>query len=235
MNKRRIFLDAGHGGNDPGAAGNGMQEKEINLDVVLRLGKLLSADFEVNYSRTADQIISNRASFANAWKSDLLLSIHVNSFHQESANGTEIFIFDNGSERSRQSRAFASGIQDAFIKRIGTRDRGVKLDVQSQHSTGLGILRNSVMPAALFELAFITASSQHLDVNALRNKRNEMAAAIAEGIYNYFGIKQSNPNSKYQSIIQARCQFNDPAGVWEVLDKHRFAAALYKKWADSYN
>ena len=51
-NRFKIFLDAGHGGNDPGAVGNNMQEKDINLDVALRVGKILSPDFDINYSRT---------------------------------------------------------------------------------------------------------------------------------------------------------------------------------------
>jgi N-acetylmuramoyl-L-alanine amidase len=197
--KKKIWIDSGHGGNDPGAVGNGMQEKDINLDVALRLGRLLSADFEINYSRTDDRAVSQRPQLANAWNADILISIHTNAFNQESANGTEILIFDNGSDRSKQSRNLASNIQMAFIKRIGTRDRGVKLDSQSQHSGGLGILRNSTMPAALFELAFVTAGSQFADVNALRNRRDEMAAAIAEGIYNYFGMKQN----AIQTIPQA--------------------------------
>ena len=81
--KFKIVLDAGHGGKDPGAHKNGCIEKEIALDVVLKIGKLLEKypDFEIKYTRTTDVFIplKDRAKIANDFEADLFVSVHCNS------------------------------------------------------------------------------------------------------------------------------------------------------------
>ncbi len=81
---RTIILDAGHGGQDVGARGAYSFEKDICLDITLKLGKKLEAEFpdlKVLYTRTTDvyPAIKARADFANANKGDLFVSIHVNA------------------------------------------------------------------------------------------------------------------------------------------------------------
>lgn len=81
--KFKVVLDAGHGGNDPGAQKNGCTEKLIALDVVLRIGKILEAypEFDIKYTRTTDVFIplKERARIANDFESDLFVSVHCNS------------------------------------------------------------------------------------------------------------------------------------------------------------
>jgi N-acetylmuramoyl-L-alanine amidase len=185
MDKKKIYIDPGHGGRDPGAVGNGMQEKDVCLDVSLRLGSLLNKDFSIMYSRDKDAAVPNRTKPANEWGADVFLSIHANAFGSDTAHGTEAFIFETCCDL-RQAKCLARGLQDAFVSAMGTRDRGVKPDARSQHTGGLGVLRNSLMPAVLFELAFITAGPSHPDAWVLAHRRHDMALALADGLRRYF-------------------------------------------------
>lgn len=81
--KFKVVLDAGHGGKDPGAVKNGVQEKDVVLDVVLNVGKILekNKDIEVIYTRKSDVFVelSERAKIANKSKANLFISVHCNS------------------------------------------------------------------------------------------------------------------------------------------------------------
>lgn len=81
--KFKVVLDAGHGGKDPGAVKNGVQEKDIALDVVLKIGKILekNKEIEVIYTRKTDVFVElrERANIANKAKANLFVSVHCNS------------------------------------------------------------------------------------------------------------------------------------------------------------
>ncbi|MGA1982307.1 MAG: N-acetylmuramoyl-L-alanine amidase [Acidobacteriaceae bacterium] len=92
----RIVIDAGHGGHDSGTIGaDGIEEKDVVLDVALRLGKLLSERLgaEVIYTRSDDTFIplETRTAIANKAQADLFLSIHANSSPDASARGVETY------------------------------------------------------------------------------------------------------------------------------------------------
>ncbi|MDE8731288.1 N-acetylmuramoyl-L-alanine amidase, partial [Desulfovibrio desulfuricans] len=94
---RTVFLDAGHGGRDPGTNHNGVLERIVSLDEALTLGRLLEANgLEVVYSRTADKHISlrERTTLANAAGADLFVSIHVNANDDPSVQGFETYYLD---------------------------------------------------------------------------------------------------------------------------------------------
>lgn len=92
---RKIVVDAGHGGSDPGAIGrSGLREKDVTLDIAKRLGSLLkAAGFEVVYTRSADRFISleGRVDIANNSRADLFISIHANANRVRSLNGFEVY------------------------------------------------------------------------------------------------------------------------------------------------
>ncbi len=93
---RRVVIDAGHGGHDTGTIGSaGLLEKDLVLDVALRLGKLIEERLgaEVVYTRSDDTFIplEERTRIANASRADLFLSIHANSSPQRSASGVETY------------------------------------------------------------------------------------------------------------------------------------------------
>jgi len=93
-----LVIDPGHGGDDPGALGAISREKKINLDVALKLGKLIEkshSDVKIIYTRTGDTYptLFERAELANKNNANLFISIHVNSARNKAAVGTETFVF----------------------------------------------------------------------------------------------------------------------------------------------
>ncbi|NII29035.1 N-acetylmuramoyl-L-alanine amidase [Pseudoflavitalea sp. X16] len=111
---RTIIIDAGHGGSDNGARGDYSFEKDICLDVALKLGKKLEQEFpdiKVLYTRTKDEYpsIKARADFANANKGDLFVSIHVNAGppikHSKFAGyKTQTYYTGKGKSRKKRTR-----------------------------------------------------------------------------------------------------------------------------------
>ena len=96
---RRIVIDAGHGGHDSGTIGpDGVEEKDIALDVALRLGHLLQQRLgaEVIYTRSTDKYVplEERTAIANAAHADLFLSIHANSSSDSGVRGVETYFLN---------------------------------------------------------------------------------------------------------------------------------------------
>lgn len=103
---KKIVIDAGHGGKDPGAAIGKTYEKDIVLDVALKTGKLIKKmypDIQIIYTRDCDVFIPlmDRADIANKQKADLFLSIHANIGSNESTSGSETYIL--GQHRSQEN------------------------------------------------------------------------------------------------------------------------------------
>ena len=94
--KFKVVLDAGHGGKDPGTMRGSIKEKDIVLDVVLKIGKILeqNKDITVVYTRKTDVFIElrERANIANKAKANLFISVHCNGVKSTAAKGTETFV-----------------------------------------------------------------------------------------------------------------------------------------------
>ena len=119
----KVVIDAGHGGHDTGTIGpHGLLEKDLVLDVALRLGKLISQQMGANviYTRSDDTFIplEERTKIANNEKADLFLSIHANSSPELSATGVETYFFNFTSDRNsldlatRENATSTSSISD---------------------------------------------------------------------------------------------------------------------------
>lgn len=94
--KFTLVIDAGHGGKDPGAVGSFSQEKDINLDVALKLGEKIqenNPDVNILYTRKTDiyLTVAERPKFANDVHADLFISIHANASTNPNAYGAETF------------------------------------------------------------------------------------------------------------------------------------------------
>ena len=183
---KKVVLNAGHGGKDSGAVGNGLKEKDRALDYTLAVGKELSRHgVKVEYTRTTDVFIElhDIAKHANSTNADLFISFHLNSFSNTSAKGFEIYHYPNSSKGSKLARDIHS---EVVSNKLYTIDRGVKI-------ANFSVLKNTKMPSTLIELGFI---SNKEDVNLLLRKQAAMVQAITKGILKNLGIKYQSTTSK---------------------------------------
>ena len=132
----KIFIDQGHNPSGPntGAEGNGLVEQDITYAVGQYLAELLRADprFEVRLSRNApDEILGTsnatslaaRVQAANDWPADYFISIHCNANENPAINGTEVYVYQEGT----QACWLAQHVLHGIVCRTGTRDNGVRV------------------------------------------------------------------------------------------------------------
>lgn len=182
----KIFIDAGHGGSDPGATGNGLREKDINLVIALKVQQILNDHYEghsVKLSRTADQTLSlkQRTDMANQWGANYLLSIHINA---GGGVGFESFTFNGDYAHKIMTNQLRTFIHDAIIEETGFRDRG-------QKEANFHMLRESSMSAILTENGFI---DHHVDTSKLRQAAfiEKIASGHAKGLAIALGLKRKS-------------------------------------------
>lgn len=174
----KVTLDAGHGGKDSGAIGNGLQEKDIALSTTLKVGNTLNRHgIKVHYTRTTDVYVglTERVKRANNNGSDIFVSIHVNSVENPKAHGIETLYYPT----SIKGRKLALTIQNK-LKAIATADRGIK------PRPNLVVLNSTNMPAALTEIGFIKNKK---DVEIITKRQDEVAELIAQGILEYLEVR----------------------------------------------
>lgn len=185
MKNKVIVVDYGHGGSDPGATNGRLREKDIVLQIGRKITKLLrSQGFTVIETRTGDQTLSlkQRTDIANASGAVLFVSIHVNSFRNDKANGVETFSHPNSNPGAKLTK----NIQNELVKTgLFKSNRGVK-------TANFYVLRNTSMPASLVELGFI--KNPH-DINVMTNKQDELAQAVTNGILAYLGEGKMSTSS----------------------------------------
>lgn len=143
-----IVIDMGHGGNDPGASGYGLVEK----DVLLRLGGMVVRNlqkYEVDVVATRNEDInmslSARAQLANNLNADYFCSLHINA---GGGTGFESYVYTSASQRSETLRSLLHEDVSRFYKERGFIDRG-------QKKANFAVLRETRMPAVLLENLFI--------------------------------------------------------------------------------
>jgi len=179
----KIFVDAGHGGPDPGAIANGVTEQAVNLNVANELARLLRAGgYEVMQYRTTatENVLSNkaadlrnRANMANNWGANYFISIHSNSSLNPAANGFEAYVY----RLNTPSEELARSIVDSVVSRLGSKDNGVR-------QANFAVLRLTDMPATLLELGYVSNPTEALNLNSPAWQK-AVAQAIYDGIYNY--------------------------------------------------
>ena len=116
--KKRVVIDAGHGGHDSGALGSANKEKDLALQMALKVGATIEAqhpDIEVIYTRTTDVFIPlhQRIGLANRKKADLFISIHCNFISNPKTRGTETFVM--GLHRAEENLEVAKRENDVVL------------------------------------------------------------------------------------------------------------------------
>jgi N-acetylmuramoyl-L-alanine amidase len=186
----RVVVDAGHGGKDSGAIGvNGLQEKNVNLDIALKLKQILKGlGYEAILTREDDRYLSlaERVDFANQQNADMYVSIHANSYRVASSKGTMVLYYDDAypqqdypaSDAMRlltpYSKQLAQNVLDSFLSTVGTVNQGLV-------PGSIYVNRMGTIPSILVETAFLS-NSQDAAILADDNTRTQMAQGIAQGI-----------------------------------------------------
>ena len=186
---KKLFLDPGHGGSDPGAVRNGLREKDLTLAIAKRIEKILKKDYEgvqVKLSRTTDKFVtlSQRAKMANDWKANLFVSIHINA---GGGTGYEDFIYNHLSNSSKTSKRRDSFHSEVVKEQSFWRNRGKK-------KANFAVLRLTNMSGILTENGFIDTKSD-ADKLKLNKYLDRIAKSHVDGIVKALGLKRKNSNS----------------------------------------
>ena len=194
---KRLVIDLGHGGHDPGAIG---PNKTHEADVVLAIGKELNEllkgyELEVKFTRLSNVYLSlsERAKIANNFKADYFLSIHINSATDSSVRGVEVWQYSNKNDKLNK---FSNGLCEDVAKIFNVRNRGVKL------SQKLFVLKNTNMPAVLIEVDFISNVNAEKDLN-LNSNIKAVAFVIKSNLIQLFGLEKVDNDILYKVCIGA--------------------------------
>lgn len=179
-----IILDAGHGGFDPGALGKGnVTEKDINLEITLKLQELLEKSGTTTFLTRADEEsvgenkredMKNRKIIRNVENSDLFVSIHLNSYPQESVKGAQTFFA--GDEKSK---LLAECVQNKLKEVVEPGNNRVAKELSSVY-----LLKNVEIPAIIVECGFLS-NNEELEKLQDNKYQEKLAWAIYLGIMDY--------------------------------------------------
>ena len=173
---RKVIIDAGHGGQEPGAVYEGRQEKEDALRLAFDVGNALERrGISVSYTRVSDVYDSpyEKAAMANASDADIFLSIHRNAMPVPgTASGIENLVYEDSGTAGALGRNIGEALAEAGWTDLGVKER-----------PGLVVLRNTKIPAVLVEVGFINneKDNEFLDANMAAT-----ADAIADGVLKTF-------------------------------------------------
>ena len=176
-----VFIDAGHGGHDPGAQVAQVKEKDLALACALRIATVLRArGYRVQMSRSSDQFIplTGRVQMAERAGSALFVSIHFNSAPNVRAHGVELFYYQDAKRPRRlgASEQLGSCILNS-VASAGIQTRGV-------HAGNFCVIRETSMPAVLVEGGFLTNRQERRLLTDMRYLQR-LADAVAQGIDAY--------------------------------------------------
>ena len=192
-----VYLDAGHGGYDPGASYFGISEKSLTLAIQSRVkAKLESEGYQVVTTRTSDTYVdlTDRSRAANASESDIFVSIHINASGSSAAQGIETYYYQPYAEypsrinatyhanptRLSMSDTLANAIQSSLINATGAQNQGVKRQT-------FAVLRETTAPAVLLELGFLSNPQEAARLSTSAYQET-LANAIVAGIKRYYSI-----------------------------------------------
>lgn len=172
--KGKVVLDAGHGGSDYGAIREGINEKDITLDVTRRVASILkSKGYKVALTRADDTYVSlqDRVDYSENEAPEIFVSIHVNSAVATEPKGIETHYYHE------YSKELASVVHARMIKAIDTKDRGL-------FKSKFYVINHTTVPAILVEMGFLSNEEERKEL-VTDFRKQKTAKAIAEGIIEY--------------------------------------------------
>ena len=182
-----IVIDPGHGGSDPGAIGaSGLKEKQITLEIGMRLKELLEKEgAKVYMTRTTDKDVYSanasdraelqaRVNVAEKNNSDLFISLHINSSVKKNVGGFSSYYYP----KTDYDLKIAQAIQNKFAKKFGVDNLGVR-------QANFYVVKRCSMPATLLEMCFISNPKEE---KLMKGKwfQKKTARLIVEGVKDYF-------------------------------------------------
>lgn len=203
LSGKTIALDAGHGGPDGGAVSDGgLIEKEVNLSIALYLrdylqqagavvvmtreeDKDLAKDNTKGMSRRKTEDLKRRVQFINEKKSELLVSIHLNSFPSSRWNGAQTFYAANHADNAN----LASLVQQEIRRNLENTDRIAK-SIDSIY-----LLKMMKIPSLLVEVGFLS-NPQEARKLADTSYQQKVAASIYQGILKYYAGEKATPEGE---------------------------------------
>lgn len=184
-----IMMDAGHGGQDPGAVYNGRQEKDDALNLTLAVGEILQNNgINVEYTRTTDVYLTPiaRAREANNANVDLFISIHRNSFPRDNeVSGVESLVYNLSGLKLEIAEEINEQLEAEGFVNLGVKAR-----------PNLVVLRRTKMPAVLVEVGFINSDTDNELFDA---SFSAIAQAIAFAILDVLEEKDLIPDTNNDS------------------------------------
>lgn len=181
-----VVLDAGHGSSDSGKVGiNGVLEKDINLSISKKTKKYLEKKgIRVVMTRDKDESLAERENGnrkvqdmkarvkrINDTKPDLAVSIHQNSYHEESIHGAQVFYYEHSESGEKDARI----LQEALLAVDPDNTRQVKAN------TTYYLLKRTEVPILIVECGFLS-NQEEAEKLASEDYQKEIAKAIANGI-----------------------------------------------------
>lgn len=186
-----IVIDPGHGGNDPGKVGiNDSLEKEINLAISLKLKEFLEKEgYEVVLTREDDNGLyeesdsnkkvtdmKKRCRIIEESQADIVVSIHQNSFSQESVHGAQVFYY----KYSDSGRVLAENIQAALKEQVDKEnERSIK------ENSSYYMLVHTPCPTVIVECGFLSNNAE-AELLVSEDYQAKLAKAVCEGVKTYF-------------------------------------------------
>lgn len=188
-----ILIDPGHGGVDAGASDNGAVEKDINLDIALRLQEYIEesggiailtrsedvSTADKNRSKNVTQKKSDLAERKKAiekYKADVFVSIHMNKFSEEKYYGAQVFY----PAKSQESERLAQIIQLSLKENLDKTNKR-----KEKENKGIYVLKDNPVPSVLIECGFLS-NKKEAEKFKTAEYRQKVAWAIYLGLIKYF-------------------------------------------------
>ncbi|MBL0185908.1 MAG: N-acetylmuramoyl-L-alanine amidase [Candidatus Obscuribacter sp.] len=169
-----VLVDPGHGGTDPGAISGGVSEKDIVLDVSLKLAeKLEELGADVEMTRADDTFITlpGRLDESNKLCPDLFISVHGNSVKKPDISGIETYYYDD------RDKALSQSVLDHVAAELGEQPRW-------SHARNLFVLDGNAAPATLVEIGYLT-NPRTRDLLKTPTYQDKVATALAQAVASY--------------------------------------------------